>query len=466
MLLSGCNDDNSGASTVTTPTTPTTTTPTTTTSTIDETPVFEGFKYLNTAKGVDPRQQEAALSQISGIMNAKCDGYECSFTFSGREAVFIYPVVESNSSTASSLNATNTLVSDTLTDQKKHLVFSKKNTLSSLSDNRICPTPNQKRALILAPAVGTYPEGTLNAENEYLIREDIRVELGKLGYERVEGGVGTEANLAKFEATLASNDGEIYGLVLINAHGAKNGAIQTGEIIPFCKNVNCSVNPKIKEGLDANIYGYGGVYNADDKSYYLTILPKWWETKNIAGIKDSASRFYFFASCSVLAEFEDKEKKIPNKLRTYFRENKLNVIGFNNLSRNNTPPGYFWISGRNYKQHGLEFYLDILKDQQNKSISVFESISKLKPNAGNICLDEYSVFYRTDMWGSITSLLIPSVAASECVVSAGNFNLYLSPNACSTATTPVPQSGAPVISNLIVPSSGYVNQGFTVQISY
>lgn len=131
ILLGGCGGGGGGS------TTTGNTTPTTTTSSIDETLVFEGFKYLNTAKGVDPRQQEAALSRISGITNAKCDGYECSFTFSGREAVFIYPVVESNSSTASSLNAANMSDSNTLTDQKKHLVFSKKNTLSSLSDNRI-----------------------------------------------------------------------------------------------------------------------------------------------------------------------------------------------------------------------------------------------------------------------------------------------------------------------------------------
>lgn len=318
--------------------------------------------------------------------------------------------------------------------------------------------------MILAPAVGTY-DATLNFESENLIKENIQVELKNLGYEQVDLAVGKEANLATFE-TLVSH-GERYGLVLINAHGAKNGALQTGELISFCKNVNCSVSSKIKEGLDAKIYGYGGVYNTDDKSYYLTILPKWWETKNIAGIKDSASRFYFFASCSAFAEFEDKDKKIPNKLRTYFQENKLNVIGFNNLSRNNTPLGYIWISGRNYKQHGLEFYLDILKDQQNKSISVFESISKLKPNAGDICLDEYSVFFRTDKWGSITSPLIPSVAASECVVSAGNFNLYLSPNACSSSTTtPIPQSGAPVISNFVVPTSGKANQFFDVQVAY
>lgn len=432
MLLSGCGGG--GSSSPNTTTSPSTTDSTqTNTNTVDETPVFEGFKYLSTAKGILPQQQEATLLKIKGITSAKCDGYECNFTFSGREATYVYPVVELDSSQLRVTAATHP--SEPILDSlpaNKQLVFSR-NILSTLSENRLCPNSSQKEALILAPAIGTY--GKNIDENATETLQLIKTQLQKLGY-NVDMKIGSAANLEAFEniSKLRSR----YGLIFMAVHSNADGRILTGE--PLCDKSNVACQDLFKN----NAYGYGG---HGDSSVSMMLLPKWWESRGIAD-ENSKSQFYFFNGCRTFAS--------NSVLRKYFRDNNMNGVSVNELSPMPTATQSYVLG---IPQNAVSnFYLNVLKKATDPNVSILSAINTLKIDAGKICKSESSF---SGIFG---------VLASECLVSMGNSNLYISPNACNstvvTPTPPVSTNGAPVVSNFIVPTSAKVNQAFTMNVSY
>jgi len=401
-LLSGCGGGDSSSSSSASSTTSTSDTAF---GTVNETPMFEGFTYLDTAWGTDPRQQETNLLKIKGVDSATCDGYECNFTFNGRKALYIYPLIKPDLSQQSlSIATTHDAFLST-----ENIIFGK-NVVSAFSENRLCPSASQKNALILAPVVGSYefPSDPLDpffdpndGVSEVLLSTQRQLE--QLGYQ-VDVKIGAEANLEAFEDLSKSRDK--YGLIYIAAHSNQTGTILTGE--PVChkfSGTDCLAKTKIIEGEKNGYYIYSEAHGKFPAAVGIT--PEWWNIMKVAG-ESSKNQFYFFQSCKAFAP--------ESGLLKYFRENSMNGVGLNQLSPVLNLPQRVLTGIQPYSIGN--FYLDILKHVQSPDVSILSAVNTLKHDAGKICMKEWK----------------QGVLASECIVTVGNPNLYLLPNTCSSIT--------------------------------
>jgi len=443
VLLSGCGggDSSSSSTSSTTNTNPSQTTDSTTTESISRFALYQGVQYLRTAKGIDPRQQEAALLKISGIDKATCSGYQCKFSSGGIPHLYIYPSEESTTSLSTASVSSDISSSPIIGEPTKRISLSPNNNGYStlqFSANPVCPTQKQKKALILNASLGTYfykdatgkiSEDTYtNATEEgYLIEYQKHLEF--LGYEvDIKKGANHEA----FELM---RNGE-YGVVIIDTHGGEDG-----ELLVHTK-TDSTCNTKDKDGKIVSypcfseefkkklvgVEDYTGmnVHNNPPEYSFLSILPTWWATNKIAQVADSANRLYLFTACHSFAQPSGQS----HALRKYFEDNKLNGVGYlHTVSAND---------GINKKDGlqvlGVGTYLNTILDNfgyDNQTGYVSPKNFKQSVDSATTKFGDVKFCNNAELDDVPDGIINWDETTRWCAVRLGNPDLYISRDVCS-----------------------------------